>query len=311
MIISSVRNSLFVPLLLSMTLLISACGSEKSEQDLNEFEREEMAWRESRESAMRDSTSWLTIAGLFWLEKGANSFGSSPDNQITLPRHSSPARAGELILENDTVRLRAAGGAGISLKGRPVLSADLRSDAGSEPDRIQMGDLRMWIIERDGRKALRVRDFRAERFTEFKKLYFYPPDPDYSVIGSVVPDDTAGSIMLSTVAGTRAEIASPGKVEFNLKGRELSMVLLEGGKNNYFIIFRDETSGKETYGACRYMSAAKIGEQKVELNFNRAVNPPCAYTPYATCPLPPPENILPVSVEAGEKKYLAGGHSGY
>ena len=310
MIISSVSKRLFVALFLSLILLISACGSEKSGGDLNEFEREEMAWRESRESAMRDSTSWLTIAGLFWLEQGANSFGSSPDNQISLPQHSSPARAGELILENDRVRLRAAGEAGISLQGRPVLSADLRSDAGGEPDRIEMGDLRMWIIERDGRKALRVRDFRAERFLEFEKLYFYPPDPDYRVIGTFVPHDKAESIMLSTVAGTRAEIASTGKVEFNLKGRELSLVLLDGGENSYFIIFRDETSGRETYGACRYMSAADLGEQMVELNFNRAVNPPCAYTPYATCPLPPPENILPVSVEAGEKKYPAGGHSG-
>jgi len=123
MIISSVSKRLFVALFLSLILLISACGSEKSGGDLNEFEREEMAWRESRESAMRDSTSWLTIAGLFWLEQGANSFGSSPDNQITLPRHSSPARAGELILENDRVHLRAAGGAGIRLKGRPVISA--------------------------------------------------------------------------------------------------------------------------------------------------------------------------------------------
>jgi len=311
MIISSVSNRLFVALFLSLTLLISACGYEKSEEDLNEFEREEMAWRESRESAMRDSTSWLTIAGLFWLEQGANSFGSSPDNQITLPRHSAPDFAGELILENDRVHLKAAGGAGINLEGRPVLSADLRSDAGGEPDRIQMGDLRMWIIEREGRKALRVRDFRAERFREFEKLYFYLPDPDYRVIGSFVPHDTAESITLSTVAGTRAEIASPGKVHFNLKGRELSLVLLEGGEKSYFIIFRDETSGKETYGACRYMSAAELGEQKVELNFNRAVNPPCAYTPYATCPLPPPENILPVNVEAGEKKYPAGGHSGH
>ncbi|MFO7914852.1 MAG: DUF1684 domain-containing protein [Candidatus Krumholzibacteriales bacterium] len=308
MTILSGINRIFAAFLLSLTLLISACGPGGSDGSSNEFERREMSWRKSRESAMRDSTSWLTIAGLFWLEQGRNSFGSSGDNQITLPRHSAPAYAGELILQNGRVHLKAAGGAGITLRGKPVSSADLISDAGGEPDRFQMGGLRMWIIDRGGRKALRVRDFRAKRFSEFEKLSFYPPDPDYRVTGRFVPHDTAKSIMLSTVAGTETEIASPGKVIFSLKNKELALVLLEGAEKSYFIIFRDETSGNETYGACRYMSAGKSGERKVELNFNHAVNPPCAYTPYATCPLPPPENILPVRIEAGEKKYPGGGH---
>ncbi|MBD3178591.1 MAG: DUF1684 domain-containing protein [Candidatus Latescibacteria bacterium] len=262
-----------------------------------------MDWRGRRTESMRDSTSWLTIAGLFWLEEGASGMGSAPDNRIVLPPGSAPPYMGELILNNGLVSFRAAEGIEANLNGRGVSAAVLGTGAEGEPDRLRINELSMWIIERGGRLALRLRDYNARRFREFKKLDFYPPEPQYRIEARFVPYDSARTVLLPTAVGTEAEMKSPGYALFDLKGKELRLELLEGGEDGYFIIFSDMTSGRETYGAGRFLSTGRSRGDTLEINFNRAVNPPCAYTPYATCPLPPPENHLQVRIEAGEKKY--------
>lgn len=303
----------FVFTALCACVLYSSCGRGGDEGARSEFVKSELEWREGRGDAMRDSTSWLTIAGLFWLEEGTNSFGTSAENDFVLPEGSAPGRAGEFLLADGKVTVKADEGAALSLEGRPVKEKVLTSDSMGKPDVIFLGDLRMWVIERGGRLAIRLRDLGAKALREYQGLEFYPPTEDFRVEGEIVPFDSVRTVAVQTVVGTEAEMRSPGYARFRLSGRDLRLDLFAESveADRFFIIFRDETSGKETYGACRFMSAKALGDGKVELNFNRAVNPPCAYTPYATCPLPPPGNIVPVRVEAGEKNYGKGGHPGH
>jgi uncharacterized protein (DUF1684 family) len=184
---------------------------------------------------------------------------------------------------------------------------ELASDAGGGQDVIELGELRMWVIERGGRFAIRLRDFNAARYKNYKGLKFYRPREELRVKAEYVPFEIPKILKLATMVGTEAEMISPGYLTFRLDGRDLRLdVFGEPESNELFIILRDETSGDETYGACRYMTASLLEDGAVDLNFNRAHNPPCAYTPYATCPLPPPQNELPVRIEAGEKRYTKG-----
>jgi len=296
------------PLLFLLLSILAAAGcSETGTEGMSGFEKKEFEWRNSRERALRDSTSWLSIAGLYWLDKGVNSFGSSSRNSIILPTGSAPDYAGDIIVGEGTVGFRTEPGSGVTLEGKTLSEGVLRTDADGEPDRLSLNDLRMWVIERGGRPALRLRDLNSSRYTEFRGLDFYPPREPYRVEGDFVAFDTVRTVALPTMVGTETEMNSPGYVMFKLRGRQLRLDLLGTGEDDHFIIFTDGTSGVETYGACRFMSAKNPGNGKIELNFNRAVNPPCAYTPYATCPLPPSRNHLPVRIEAGEKKYPGAG----
>ncbi len=300
--ISDIKNVL---LILLAAVLIVSCGEAEDDEDNSTFRREEIEWREARHRAMKDSTSWLTIAGLFWLEEGENTFGAAAGNDVRLPGDSSPPEAGVFILKNEEVTVELGRGVDATINGSAVRRKGMKPDSEGDPDRLEMDGLRLWIIERSGRFAVRLRDLDAPRYRNYHGLEFFPPRKDYRVTGRFVPFDSVKTVTVPTVVGTVTEMKSPGYVTFRLKGRKLRLDVFGGSRNTgeFFIIMRDKTSGEETYGGCRYLTAPVLDDGRVELNFNRAVNPPCAYTPYATCPLPPPENNLPVRVGAGEKIY--------
>ena len=254
---------------------------------------------------MREPTSWLTIAGLFWLEEGENTFGTDDGNAVRLPEGSAPAYAGTFVLKQGSVVVAAAEEATITCNDSAVTVKTLRSDAEGRPDILALAELRMWIIERGGRLAVRLRDHEAKRFRDYRGLDFYPPKAAYVVPAFFVPFPQPKLVKLATVVGTEAEMRSPGYMQFVIDGTNLRLDVFgdNAGDTKFFIIFKDETSADETYGACRFMAVEANAEGTFELNFNRAYNPPCAYTPYATCPLPPPQNHLSIRIEAGEKNY--------
>jgi uncharacterized protein (DUF1684 family) len=280
------------------------CGAPSSRTDAA-YEKEIEGWREQRDQRLRSEAGWLTLVGLFWLDAGENPFGSAPGIAVALPEGRGPGVAGSFVLEGGRVRVRAEAAAGVTLNGEPVTERELATDAGDEPDVLVLDDLRMHVIERGGRFAIRVRDPRSPVRASFTGLEYFPVDPAYRVEATFVPYDPPREIEIATVLGTVEPMRVPGRAEFTLRGRRhaLEPVLETPDAEQLFFIFRDETSGRETYGAGRYLYADRPTGGRLTLDFNKAYNPPCVFTPYATCPLPPRSNWLKARIEAGEKAY--------
>lgn len=264
------------------------------------------AWHRGRVERLRREDGWLATVGLHWLEEGRHRLGSAPDADVVLPAGHAPERVGELVVTPDEVRLGLEPGVPMTHDGEPVTGeVILATDASGTPTVLQHGSVRFHVIDRDGRRALRVRDAESEQRRRFTGIARYPVDPRWLVAGRLV--DEPGEVALPTVLGTRTRAPSPGAVEFDWQGQRhrLTPVRYEGS-DSLFFVFADATSGKETYGGGRFLYAALPDEEgRVLLDFNRAYNPPCAFTDFATCPLPPPGNTLPFPVRAGEKAYGA------
>lgn len=287
------------------SIIISSCNNSKDTSDDPSFVKAELEWREARDRSMKSPTSWLTIAGLYWLDEGENTFGTDPKNIFRLPEGSGSPFVGKFILHKDEVKVLSSAGAVLKNEGKTIKEMVLKSDKTGKPDIIELDDLRMWVIKRGGRFAIRLRDLNAPRYKNYSGLAFFPPRKKYQVKADFIVYYPPKTETLGTVIGTETNMVSLGYVKFRLNGKEYRLDAFETGPGSktLFIIFKDETSGKETYGTSRFMEAHILDDGSVDLNFNRAHNPPCAYTPHATCPLPPPQNILPVRIEAGEKIY--------
>lgn len=276
------------------------------------FLKEEIKWREERDKQMRSSKSWLSIAGLFWLEKGENSFGIDASNKIKLPECSAPPVAGKFIFKEGKIKVVAHEGVLLTMKGKEIKQMVLRGDEvyPEEPDVVELNDLRMWVIKRGERSAIRLRDLNAAAYKDYKGLDFFPPSKKFKIEAIFVPFPSPKTFTVATVIGTETEMKSPGYVTFKMDGKEYRLDAFSADPENkkLFFIFKDETNGNETYGAGRFMVSDFLENGKADLNFNRAYNPPCAYTPYATCPLAPEQNWLKIHIEAGEKKYTGAHH---
>jgi uncharacterized protein (DUF1684 family) len=276
------------------------------------YVREIEAWRRERVQRLTADGGWLTVAGLFWLKPGVNRFGADGANEIVLPAHSAPAQAGTFVLESGRVRVEVRPGVPVTLAGKPVTRMDLRSDAGgAPPDVLSLGALTMQIIERGGRLGVRLKDMKSPARAKFQGLRYFPIDPRYRVVATFVPHPKPVSINVPNVLGMVESMPSPGYASFTLAGTSTLAgaavasplrldAVLEPGETQLFFIFRDQTTGKATYGAGRFLYADPPVNGKIVIDFNRAYSPPCAFTPHATCPLPPASNKLPVAIEAGE-----------
>jgi uncharacterized protein len=245
------------------------------------------AWRKQRESGLKADGGWLSVAGLFWLHAGGNPFGRDAANEIVLP--DGPARAGVFDLHDGKVTVKMDGAA-----------RELWPDSA---DVAKVGRLSLFVIKRGEKYGIRLKDAESQYRREFHGIECYPAREEYKVAAKWVAEPA--KIPILNVLGQTEEMQSPGYAVFRLQGREyrLRPVLEAADAQELFFIFRDQTSGKETYGAGRFLYSGMPQNGQVVLDFNKAYNPPCAFTPYATCPLPPAENRLAVRVEAGEKKY--------
>ena len=291
----------------ALAVVVASCGNPAAppEPDTaidNPYRAEIEQFRRGREAKLTSDTGWLTIAGLFFLTKPETTFGSDPANDIVLPV-GAPARAGTFTLDSGRVSVKAAAGVSFLLAGMPFTSGDLKSDADGPPDRIALGDLQLWVHQSGDRPAIRLRDKNSHLRKEFTGLKWYPVNKSYRVEGTFVPYDTPKQVRIPNMIGDIDTMTSPGHVALTLNGRDLNMAVVTENDTEFFFIFRDLTSGVDTYPAARFLYTARPADGKVTLDFNKAENPPCAFNPYATCPLPPQENRLPIRVEAGEKIY--------
>jgi uncharacterized protein (DUF1684 family) len=261
-------------------------------------------WRAKREERLKADGGWLTVTGLFWLKDGANTFGSAPGNTIVLPA-SAPARAGVIDFSGGKATVRVEPGVRILSGDKPVTTMDLRADtAKGGPDVLVLGPLSLQVIERGGRYGIRLKDNEARQRRAFAGLAWYPVREDHRVVARFVPHPTPKTIPIANVLGQEDQLPSPGSAVFTLAGRELRLdpILESPDAKELFFIFKDGTAGRDTYPAGRYLYTELPKDGVVTLDFNKAYSPPCAFTAFATCPLPPPQNRLPIRIEAGEKK---------
>jgi uncharacterized protein (DUF1684 family) len=283
--------------------LATAAASDES------YRGEIRTWREDREARLRADGGWLTVAGLFWLKDGWNTFGSGASCDIVLPEGSAPALAGAFDLAKGRTSVTLEPGVPGSIGSRPVTGpTELRPDSSGSPDALELGRLSLHVIERGGRLGIRLKDRESQLRRDFTCLTWFPIDERSRVLARFVPYDPPKALEVPNVLGRSENMSSPGRAEFTIDGTPLHLdgVLEEPDAAELFFIFRDQTSGNETYGAGRFLHADLPKDGELILDFNKAYNPPCAFTPYATCPLPPPQNRLPVRIEAGEKAYGHG-----
>jgi uncharacterized protein (DUF1684 family) len=251
--------------------------------------------------------NWLVLAGLYWLKPGANTFGSATDNAIVLP--SGPAHAGLFQLQDDSVSVELDKGAAAKIDGKLVAQAKLQADVTGKPTVMEMGSLRMHLIQRGKRLGIRVKDLNSERARNYAGPIFFPLDMTYRVTGTFVPSDGKKTVDVPNVLGDVTPTPIAGEVRFKLNGQDLTLTALSGDPTKGLSFVIGDLSGKtDTYPGGRFLDSDPVIDGKVVLDFNRAYNPPCAVTPYATCPLAPKENRLPVAIRAGEKYDRMHGH---
>lgn len=267
--------------------------------------------RALREKRLASENGWLTLVALHWLTPGENAVGSDPAAPIALEAPGVPAKAAAFDLRPDgSVHLRVEPGAPVAVNGEPPTKAPLLSDRDGKPDVVTVGRVRLTVIERGGRLAVRARDPESPRRTGFRGLEYFPVDPTLRVEATFEPYETLRPIDVPSAQGPPQKAFAPGLVRFTIAGAErtLEPTVESPTDDTLFLVFSDATAGTGTYGAGRFLYAEKpkAGETRVVLDFNLAENPPCAFTPYATCPLSLPKNVLPARIEAGEK--VPAGH---
>ena len=258
-------------------------------------------WRQDYEANLKSDSGWLTVAGLFWLHEGENRFGSDPLNDIVLAGASMPGEAGYFAFRGGKTVVHASRNANITLNGKPILTAELHPDLSS--DRILLGDLTLSVHASGQRYAIRVRDKNSRLRKEFTGLHWFPIDESYRITARYVPYNPPKQVEMQNILGDFDKVPLVGYVVFSLHGKEYRLEAEQDEQKTLSFVFRDLTSGKETYPAARFLDTSVPENGAVTLDFNEAYNPPCAYNPYTTCPLPTPGNRLHVEIPAGEQNY--------
>jgi uncharacterized protein (DUF1684 family) len=251
------------------------------------YEKDVEQYRAHREAALKQDDGWLTVVGLFRLKEGENTVGSAESNDVVLPSPAA-AHAGKIAFSKGQTIYYAEGKPGTLLR--------------ANSDVITIGRIKFFVIKRGEEYFIRVRDNDSKIRRDFTGLKWFPVDPSWKITGKFTRYDQPKTILFDSQNGVKQPMKSPGVVKFTHAGKEYQMEpVLEG--RELFFIFRDATSNKTTYGAARFLYAEVPKGDTVILDFNKAINPPCAFTAYATCPLPPPQNRLTLAVTAGERKY--------
>lgn len=267
------------------------------------YRRELEQWRAQHQRKLAAEDGWLTVVGLDWLKDGENRVGADPSSDIPLPPGSAPQRVATISLRAGKAVLHPAPGVALTLNGKPAIETALRED----DDILAINRLKFYLIRRGDRAGIRLKDNDSATRKHFQGLAWYPVDPDWRIQAKYKAWDKPHALVFHNTIGQEESEPSPGYVTFQKDGREFRLEpTLDDGE--LFFVLRDQTSGKTTYGASRFLYAEQPKNGVVLLDFNKAENPPCAFTAYATCPLPPPQNRLTLAITAGEKKYAGSAH---
>ncbi len=290
-------------MILSLCVALVACDEQADPQYTKEID----TWHAERIARLTKETGWLTLVGLHPLRAGENSVGSAAGNDVPLVA-TAPAELGTVTVTGTSVALTLADGVAVQVAGNrltgPGVSLALASDAAGDPTVVESGTLQMYVIARGDLLFLRVKDRASEVRRRFQGIDRFPVDARWRVTARIEPHENHPTVAMPNVLGQIEATASPGTLVFELAGRTCHLDPSGEPGGPLFIVFGDATNGHSTYGGGRFLSADPPSpDGTVILDFNRAYNPPCVFTPYATCPLPPEGNQLPLAVEAGEKMW--------
>ena len=303
----SVHTRAAASCVVAASLAFAACHSRSASpdpaaSDVAAATKETEDWRAQHEQSYR--TNWATIAGLHFLEPGSHTAGTARTNDIVLPASASAPRIGRFVLTGDEIRFEPEPGARVEIDGQPVTTARaLVDDAAPEPDSLEVGGIRIVVHRSGDRRSLRVWDPDGEMARGFLGFTWFPIQMDYRVTGRFIPDATPRDLQVMNTFGDLDTYKTEGVVEFTLQGRTLRLRPFTTRPKRFYFVFKDQSSGAETYEAARFLYADLRDDGTAVLDFNQAYNPPCSFNPYTTCPIPLPENRLPVKVLAGERAY--------
>jgi hypothetical protein len=287
---------IFVITLTSFVVIASA-------QNKSAYEKEIDSWKQKRVTSLKAENGWLNLAGLFWLQQGKNSFGTGDDVQIKFPSNSISKKPGYFELKGTTVTLHVDDSTDIKVNGKSTKHAIVFSTDSTKIPTLSYGSLKWTIIKREEKIGIRLRDLNSPLAKEFEGTARFITDSSWKIKAYLKKPEKQASVFITNIIGQTNAQETPGKLIFTYAGKEYSLDALQEGKE-LFVIFGDATSGKETYPSGRFLYAdLPDANGYTILDFNKAFNPPCAFTPYATCPLPPKQNILPFAITAGEKIY--------
>jgi uncharacterized protein (DUF1684 family) len=260
-------------------------------------------WRSDEETDLKKADGWLTLAGLFWLKDGVNTVGTGPQFDVQLTDNFKQGTFGEIDFRSGVATLKVASGVEARCDDKAVSTIDLVSDEKGKPTEIRVGSQMFYLIRRGDRFGIRLKDNQSKGRLAFKGLDWFPIDESYRVPAHLEALPEPKEVSVPNVLGGHFKMKSPGRLRFALHGQEYTLQPVLNDDGSLFIIFRDATNSNETYSAGRFLDADKPVDGQTTLDFNKATNPPCAFTRYATCPLPPEGNDLPVAIRAGEKRY--------
>ncbi len=276
------------------------------------FEQDIAKWRSARVERLRRPDGWLSLVGLHWIEPGVHQVGKAGSNDVQL--RTGPAKLGTLTLKDGKPTLKPDPAAGVTIDEKPAAGEiELRTDATTDPRgptivAFNKGSANFQVIERSGRIALRVKDANAPTRTGFVGIDYFDADPAWRFNARFEPHPPGKTIQIASIINTIDPMANPGTVVFERDAKTYRLEAVDEGDGQLFLIYADRTNGKTTYGAGRFLYADPPKNGMTVVDFNKSYNPPCVFTHYATCPLPPPENRLDLTINAGEKSYRGAVH---
>ena len=299
-----VRNSTGLALLALFFVLAGSCThTSPKKMDPNVYAQEISQWQTERLAELKSEGGWLTLIGLFWLKEGENKLGSDPVSDIVLPADKIGKLSVIFVLKNGVVQFEAPPKSGFTVEDKPATHLELKSDVDGTPTVVHLGALTFQIIKRGDKFGLRVKDKENPDRLNFQNTQFYPADLKWRINAHFEAYNPPKPVPITNVLGMESGETSPGAVVFEVDGLTYRLdAITEKGEPKLFIIIADKTSGKETYPAGRYLYVDPSDSSgQMVIDFNKAYSPPCAFTKFATCPLPPRQNRLPFAIEAGEK----------
>jgi len=301
-IFCEIASKTIVTVFLLFSVLLIGC-KEKFEQNADTIYLNEInQWHQKRIENLSKENGWLNLVGLYWLKNGENKFGSARDNDVVFPPITSDY-IGTFNLYDSVVTIKVLPGKKVLYNDTEVSEMPMQIDLSGDPTVLQLNSFRWFIIKRGEKYGIRLRDLDAPLLKEFKGIDRFPVDTNWRIETKFVPYSSPRKIIIPNILGDSEEDIVVGKLVFNIEDKEFSLDPIDSGKR-LFIIFADETNGESTYGAGRFLYTDKPDSTgKVILDFNKSYNPPCVFTKYATCPLPPEQNRLAIKITAGEKNF--------
>jgi uncharacterized protein (DUF1684 family) len=272
----------------------------------DEYREEISAWRTQQDERMRSPQGWLALTGHYWLKSGLNTIGTASDCDVVLPNGAPPDSKATIHVSGNKISFHSDMAERFFIEEQPIQSVELSIDTtrpeSDSPSQISIGTrVRLQLVRRNGRLAMRVRDSESELIRTFSGKKWFDVDTKFRIQARFQAYDPPRTINIINIKGDSVPSEIVGILEFELDGRTYSLDAMSEDSDSLFVLFRDKTSGESTYGSGRFLDTEKPVDGKVLLDFNKAYNPPCAFNPHTLCPIPPKQNRLDFAVRAGER----------